>query len=86
LALDPGSGMEKFGSGIRDKYPGSAIGAFLALDPGSGMEKIRIWDPDKYPGSATLIETIFSNETIQNTYDVYIFLNAGKVPVVLAQK
>jgi hypothetical protein len=24
LTLDPGSGMEKFGSGIRDKHPGSA--------------------------------------------------------------
>jgi hypothetical protein len=24
LTLDPGSGMEKFGSGIRDNHPGSA--------------------------------------------------------------
>jgi hypothetical protein len=24
LTLDPGSGMEKFGSGVRDKNPGSA--------------------------------------------------------------
>jgi hypothetical protein len=31
LTLDPGSGMEKFGSGIRDKHPGSATHCRTAL-------------------------------------------------------
>jgi hypothetical protein len=44
FTLDPGSGMEKFGSGIRDKHPGSAI---RDKHPGSAIR-------DKHPGSATL--------------------------------
>jgi hypothetical protein len=34
--LDPGSGMEKFGSGIWDKHPGSATLNVRA-------QKMRVW-------------------------------------------
>jgi hypothetical protein len=60
--------MEKFGSGIRDKHPGSAktmlwvkMFKFFDANPGSGMRKkfgsgIR----DKHQGSATLDKTFFA--------------------------
>jgi hypothetical protein len=45
FTLEPGSGKEKFGAGIRNLF---------ILDPGSRKEKFESGIRDKHPGSATL--------------------------------
>jgi hypothetical protein len=45
FTLDPRSGMEKFGSGIRDKHPGSATlhkKIYISFASLKGMEQIRL--------------------------------------------
>jgi hypothetical protein len=46
--LDPGSGMEKFGSGIQDKHPGSASATlfFLIHYITPANRKKKAWDLD----------------------------------------
>ncbi len=45
IFLDPGAGMEKFGSGIRDKHTGSAMGSGICFLSWIRDGKIRIRDP-----------------------------------------
>jgi hypothetical protein len=50
VTLDPGSGMEKLGSEIRDKHPGSATLRSIP-DPRSRVKKVPV--PNAGTGSST---------------------------------